>query len=255
MSEKITIDREVVESMQKRLTAALDEPRETMSDAKALREIVRQLRLMRDELSTALAACEARLEPVAWMFQHGETGRWAYQANDGINKPELFAALNPRYGPAVPLFAAPPPPAVEAQPVADMPAVVQVPQGLIEAVDRVLEEAHCDCPQRLRFDDGQHLSGCPLFDLNVARLAMLAAAPPQPAACPHIRSSGTGDHATNWCALNGPPPAEPSDAMPTEFADWLAREMPPYTVIGDPGWWAPRIWRAALVSARGVRNG
>jgi hypothetical protein len=66
----------------------------------------------------------------------------------------------------------------EAGPVADMPAVVQVPQGLIEAVDRVLEEAHCDCPQRLRFDDGQHLSGCPLFDLNVARLAMLAAAPP-----------------------------------------------------------------------------
>jgi hypothetical protein len=70
----------------------------------------------------------------------------------------------------------------EAQPVADMPAVVQVPQGLIEAVDRVLEEAHCDCPQRLRFDDGQHLSGCPLFDLNVARLAMLDAAPPQPEA-------------------------------------------------------------------------
>jgi hypothetical protein len=70
----------------------------------------------------------------------------------------------------------------EAGPVADMPAVVQVPQGLIEAVDRVLEEAHCDCPQRLRFDDGQHLSGCPLFDLNVARLAMLDAAPPQPEA-------------------------------------------------------------------------
>ena len=60
---------------------------------------------------------------------------------------------------------------------APLPAVVQVPQGLIEAVDRVLEEAHCDCPHRLRFDDGQHLSGCPLFDLNVARLDMLAAAP------------------------------------------------------------------------------
>jgi hypothetical protein len=43
--------------------------------------------------------------------------------------------------------------------------------------------------------------------------AMLAAAPPPPAApCPHIRSSGTGEWATNWCALSGPPPpaAEPS---------------------------------------------
>lgn len=63
MSEMITLPREAIESMQKRLAAALDEPRETMSDGKALREIVRQLRLMRDELSTALAAGEAR--PVA----------------------------------------------------------------------------------------------------------------------------------------------------------------------------------------------
>lgn len=25
------------------------------------------------------------------------------------------------------------------------------------------------------------------------------------------------------------------------FADWLAREMPPGTVISNPRWWAPRI--------------
>jgi hypothetical protein len=30
-----------------------------------------------------------------------------------------------------------------------------------------------------------------------------------------------------------------------DFAAWLAREMPPGTVIGDPAWWAPRILRAA----------
>lgn len=30
------------------------------------------------------------------------------------------------------------------------------------------------------------------------------------------------------------------------FEDWLIREMPPGTVIGDPKWWAPRILRAAL---------
>lgn len=28
------------------------------------------------------------------------------------------------------------------------------------------------------------------------------------------------------------------------FADWLAREMPPGTVISSPAWWAPRILRA-----------
>ena len=36
-------------------------------------------------------------EPVAWMFQHGETGRMSIVSNDGMNKPELFLAMNPRY--------------------------------------------------------------------------------------------------------------------------------------------------------------
>jgi len=31
-----------------------------------------------------------------------------------------------------------------------------------------------------------------------------------------------------------------------EFAQWLAREMPAGTVIGDPQWWAPRIARNAI---------
>ena len=30
----------------------------------------------------------------------------------------------------------------------------------------------------------------------------------------------------------------------TNFTEWLAREMPPGTVIGDPRWWAPKIIRA-----------
>ncbi len=29
-----------------------------------------------------------------------------------------------------------------------------------------------------------------------------------------------------------------------EFAEWLSREMPAGTVIGDPGWWAGRIFQA-----------
>ena len=36
-------------------------------------------------------------EPVAWMFQHGETGRMSFVSNDGMNNPELFLAMNPRY--------------------------------------------------------------------------------------------------------------------------------------------------------------
>jgi hypothetical protein len=28
-----------------------------------------------------------------------------------------------------------------------------------------------------------------------------------------------------------------------KFADWLANQMPPNTVISDAGWWAPRILR------------
>lgn len=28
------------------------------------------------------------------------------------------------------------------------------------------------------------------------------------------------------------------------FAAWFRKEVPPGTVIGNPDWWAPRIWRA-----------
>lgn len=40
-----------------------------------------------------------------------------------------------------------------------------------------------------------------------------------------------------------------SDEASLEFAEWLAREMPPGTVINDPRWWAPRIVRAVLRAA------
>lgn len=38
------------------------------------------------------------------------------------------------------------------------------------------------------------------------------------------------------------PPTVPEDA-PAAFVHWLVREMPPGTTIGNPGWWAPKIWR------------
>ena len=40
--------------------------------------------------------------------------------------------------------------------------------------------------------------------------------------------------------------------MPPEFASWLKREMPQNTVIANPDWWAPRIWKAAIRTARTV---
>lgn len=36
-----------------------------------------------------------------------------------------------------------------------------------------------------------------------------------------------------------------SDAAFAQFAQYVAREMPEGTVIGDPAWWAPRLWRFA----------
>ena len=35
--------------------------------------------------------------PEIWMFQHDETGRVTCILNDGINTPELFLEMNPRY--------------------------------------------------------------------------------------------------------------------------------------------------------------
>ena len=59
-----------------------------------------------------------------------------------------------------------------------------------------------------------------------------------------------GFHAGYKHGLTRAPAALTQPAPPTDeerladFAQWLAREMPPNTIIGDPLWWAPRIWRA-----------
>lgn len=49
------------------------------------------------------------------------------------------------------------------------------------------------------------------------------------------------------------PRRELSDEASLELAEWLAREMPPGTVINDPRWWAPRIVSAVLRAAWGKR--
>ena len=39
--------------------------------------------------------------------------------------------------------------------------------------------------------------------------------------------------------------------MPPEFLDWMKRQMPKDTIIGNPEWWAGRIWRAAIRALKG----
>ena len=54
---------------------------------------------------TALrTALEQQAEPVAWMFQHDETGRMNYVSNDGIHTPTMFLEMNPRYALVCPLY-------------------------------------------------------------------------------------------------------------------------------------------------------
>lgn len=59
-----------------------------------------------ERLREALAQPEQ--EPVAWMFQHDETGRMNYVSNDGMHTPELFLKANPQYALVCSLYTTPP---------------------------------------------------------------------------------------------------------------------------------------------------
>ena len=69
----------------------------------------------------AAAPVQPKQEPVAWMFQHGETGRMSFVSNDGMNNPELFLAMNPRYALVCALTTPPAQPAPVQEPVASVP--------------------------------------------------------------------------------------------------------------------------------------
>jgi hypothetical protein len=77
------------------------------------------LRLLVDDVIAALAQTEqdhipdarkmvTEQEPVAWMFQHDETGRMNYVSNDGIHNPTMFLEMNPRYALVCALYTTPP---------------------------------------------------------------------------------------------------------------------------------------------------
>ena len=72
----------------------------------ALREALAQEHAMHDLARLGQEIEQA--EPVAWMFQHDETGRMNYVSNDGRNTPDLFLKTNLRYALVCPLYTAPP---------------------------------------------------------------------------------------------------------------------------------------------------
>jgi hypothetical protein len=63
---------------------------------------------MGKELAALKAQPAPVQEPVAWMFQHDETGRMNYVGNDGIHNPTMFLEMNPRYALVCPLYTTPP---------------------------------------------------------------------------------------------------------------------------------------------------
>ena len=60
------------------------------------------------QVQEMLALAQPEQEPVAWMFQHDETGRMNYVSNDGIHDPTMFLGMNPRYALVCPLYTTPP---------------------------------------------------------------------------------------------------------------------------------------------------
>ena len=61
-----------------------------------------------ERISAIKEALAQEQEPVAWMFQHEETGRMNYVSNDGIHNPAMFLEMNPRYALVCPLYTTPP---------------------------------------------------------------------------------------------------------------------------------------------------
>ena len=63
---------------------------------------------MQSSVDKAVNRMAQTQEPVAWMFQHDETGRMNYVSNDGIHNPTMFLEMNPRYALVCPLYTTPP---------------------------------------------------------------------------------------------------------------------------------------------------
>ena len=93
--------------------------------------------------NTALQPKEPEQEPVAWMFQHDETGRMNYVSNDGIHDPTMFLGMNPRYALVCPLYTTPPQrkPLTDEQ-IKDIRVACGSPLAIHIEFARAIESAH-----------------------------------------------------------------------------------------------------------------
>jgi hypothetical protein len=90
----------------KNLSDRLAQPNEFQPDWDAMAVMVAEQQRMAKRIEELEAQPEQ--EPVAWMFQHDETGRMNYVSNDGIHNPTMFLEMNPRYALVCPLYTSPP---------------------------------------------------------------------------------------------------------------------------------------------------
>ena len=92
------------EALKLALEALEADPLEMVADANG------HMVFLKDKAITAIkeALAQPKQEPVAWMFQHDETGRMNYVSNDGIHDPTMFLGMNPRYTLVCPLYTTPP---------------------------------------------------------------------------------------------------------------------------------------------------
>ncbi|MFX7748009.1 hypothetical protein ABTK03_21760, partial [Acinetobacter baumannii] len=69
-------------------------------------------------------------------------------------------------------------------------------------------------------------------------------------ACKDTHPLGQHTHqgVANFAAALAAPQPQGGALTPAAFTDWLASEMPAGTVIGNPFWWAPKIYATAIAS-------
>ncbi len=102
-----------------------------------------------------------------------------------------------------------------------------VSEALLEAVDSLLETAPCECSHKRRYEAGEHLSHCYLFDLNIARAALSQPAPAVQASA-HIAEQAVVGNVWRLVALRvafnkfpAMPPPEAYDWSPQQLSDWM----------------------------------
>lgn len=83
-----------------KLREALKEMDSSDSEAdfrRASEQVIKEARKVVRVREVAAQADAKPAEPIGWVFQHGETGRMTFCANDGTNTPEVFQTLNPHH--------------------------------------------------------------------------------------------------------------------------------------------------------------